>query len=376
MNDSAQQPVDRALLDEFYADFKESQQDCDDLLLELESRPDDQDLINRIFRSIHTIKGNLLYVGLQDLSPLFQHIEGILDKLRQKSIRYDSALSDMILLALDFARSQIDRFLDNRPIVTDHFLKICNAVARIGEDSAENIQINAISAISLLDPDTHLSKDDRNSLDDLTMQFQISRSVDLDFFVSLIEPLETRSAYWQGRTFRILSLGLAMNKQAGTPVDPAQLAAAVIMHDLGMSFLPLQLLHKKNKLNGTEKRTMQSHLRTGYDLLHRMAEWQEAAEIVQQHHEHTDGRGYPKKLTELEICDGAKILAIADTFEARTHERAHTTFAKRPFIRAVLELNKFSGSQFNQHWIDIFNEVVQQGSCSSHLIRTRQRESA
>lgn len=373
MKESAQQPVDRELLDEFYAGFKESQQDCDDLLLDLESRPDDQDLINRIFRSIHTIRKNLLYVGLQDLSPLLQHIEGILDKLRQKTIHYDSVLSDMILLALDFARSQIDRFLDDQPIVTDHFLKICAAVAKIGEDSEENIQINAISAISLLDPETHLSKDDRNSVHDLTMQFQISASVDLNFFVSLIEPLETRSAYWQGRTFRMLSLSLVMNKQAGTPVNTAQLAAAAIMHDLGMSFLPLQLLHKKNKLNGAEKRTMQSHVRTGYDLLHRMAEWQEAAEIVQQHHEHIDGCGYPKKLMELEICNGAKILAIADTFEARTHERAHTIFVKRPFIRAVLELNKFSGSQFSQYWIDIFNEVAKQGSCSPHLIMTKQR---
>lgn len=84
-----------------------------------------------------------------------------------------------------------------------------------------------------------------------------------------------------------------------------------------------------NLLLEPRKRTMRSHLRTGYDLLHRMAEWQEGGEIVLQHHEHIDGCGYTKKLTGLEICDGAKILAIADTFEARTHERAHTISTKR-----------------------------------------------
>ena len=371
MDTSAQEPVDRGLLNEFYAEFKNSQEDCDDLLLELEFRPDNQDLINGLFRSIHTIKGNLHYVGLQDLSPLMQNIEGILDRLREKSIHYDSVLSDVILLALEFTRTQIDRFLDDQPIKTEHFFKVCHAVAQIGEEREENIQNNAIYAIGLLDPDTHLAEHGHNGIDHLTRQFQVSRTPDYDFFVGLIEPLETRSAYWQGRTSRVLDLSLLMNQQAGTPVDVTQLAVAVITHDLAMSFLPLQLLHKKNVLSSAEKRIMQSHVRTSYDILHRMGEWEEAAEIVLQHHEHIDGRGYPKRLTDLEICDGAKVLAIADTFDARTHERAHTVAAKRPFIRAVLELNKYSDSQFSQYWIDIFNDVVNQGSYAPDLLTAR-----
>jgi len=141
-------------------------------------------------------------------------------------------------------------------------------------------------------------------------------------------------------------------------VDPNQLAAAVLMHDIGMAFLPLNVLHKAGKLTGAELRTISSHPRTGYDLLRRMQRWDEAAEMVLQHHERVDGGGYPKGLTSLEICSGAKIIAIVDTFDARTHERAHVTQLKRPFVRAVLEISKCSGSQFSEKWVGLFNDTI------------------
>jgi HD-GYP domain-containing protein (c-di-GMP phosphodiesterase class II) len=365
MNDSTQQPMDRELLDEFYIEFKQAKESCEDILLELEYRPDDQELIDALFRYVHTIKGNLLGAGLQDLSPLVQNVEGVLDKLRGRTIHFDSVVSDLLLLALDFARSQIDHLLANQPIKADRLQRICRAIAKVGEDDETGMQEDAASAVRLMDPGTRLSEDDLNREDGLAeilQKFQVPVSGDLDLFTSLIGPLDNRSPYWTGRTFRMLSLSLAMNKQAGTPVDPAQLAAAVIMHDLGMSFMPLQLLHKSGGLSGTEKCTLHSHLKTGHDLLHRLGDWEEAAETVLQHHERVDGCGYTRQLTEMEICDGAKILAIADTFEARTHERAYRVPAKRPLVRAILELNKCAGSQFSQYWIDVFNEVIRQGT--------------
>ncbi|WP_394392914.1 HD-GYP domain-containing protein [Shewanella woodyi] len=84
----------------------------------------------------------------------------------------------------------------------------------------------------------------------------------------------------------------------------------------------------------------------------------EAAQIVLQHHEQVDGAGYPNHLTGDKICDGAKIIAIADTFDARSHERAHHTLLKRPLVRTMNEINNFSGTQFDPYWVEIFNQVV------------------
>ena len=78
------------------------------------------------------------------------------------------------------------------------------------------------------------------------------------------------------------------------------------------------------------------------------------------HHERCDGSGYPKGLPGSEISPGAKILAIADTFDACCYARAYKTDQKRPLIRAVLEINQQSGSQFDSAWVEIFNQIAKQ----------------
>ncbi len=127
-----------------------------------------------------------------------------------------------------------------------------------------------------------------------------------------------------------------------------------------MAFLPLDLLHKHANLSRDERCQMQLHPRLAYDLLKRLPKWDTAAEIILQHQEHADGSGYPKGLREAETRPGALILAIVDTFEARTHERAHQTLNKRPVLRAILEINGLAGNQFSPTWVDAFNRALQQ----------------
>ena len=91
-----------------------------------------------------------------------------------------------------------------------------------------------------------------------------------------------------------------------------------------------------------------------------MKQWREAANIVLQHHERVDGKGYPFGLTEDEICDGAKIIAIVDAIDARTHERVFMTTQARPLLRAAMEIGKHVDTQFSEKWVDVFKAVFQQ----------------
>ena len=125
-----------------------------------------------------------------------------------------------------------------------------------------------------------------------------------------------------------------------------------------MAFLPLEMLHKEASFSNEERQQMQSHPRLAHDLLKRLPHWHAAAEITLQHQEHADGSGYPKGLHEAEISPGALILNIVDTFDARTHERAHQTLSKRPLLRAILEINGLAGSQFSPHWVEVFNRTL------------------
>ncbi len=363
------------LADEFFADFEEAHQNCEQILLSLEHTPADRALTDDLFRIIHSIKGNLTYIGLKHLSPLLQSLEDVLEELRGGKLEYDDMLSDVVLISLDKTRALINEGLYHQPADLDErqLELICRAIHQISLVLPAQQAQAIYEAVLALDPDTHLLPPNQQDNDITPCDFNLSlvklgvhTSPDLDFIANLVPAIEQRSPFWQGRTRRIAKLALLMNQYADQPAEPTQLLAAVYMHDISMAFLPLEVLHKEGPLNHQEKQQVNGHVRLSHDLLKRMQHWQDAAEMVLQHHEFCNGQGYPKGLIEEEICPGAKILAIVGTFDACSHARAHHKELRRPVIRAALEVNRHAGSQFSQYWVDIFNQVAQQHSLNIH----------
>ena len=353
------------LLEDFRLDAAEQFPRCEQLLIELEHYPDDEPRLRELFRVVHTLKGNLGYVGLNHLMPLPQAMEDVLDALRERRIDFDSLLGDILLLNLDHLRELIREALGGGAarINPTQMLALSEALHNLaGGAPAKQSQLRR-TLLQQLDPSTQLQQPKPQQappIQHLLAQHGIDTDADLLFFAELMQAGERRSHYWEGRGQRLLSLALTINELGGKPTEPAQLAAAVCLHDLGMAFLPLELLHKEQNLSRDERRQMQAHPRQGFELLRRMPKWAAAAEIILQHQEHADGSGYPKALTEVEIAPGALILGIVDTFDARTHERAHQTLSKRPLMRAILEINGLSGRQFSSHWVEVFNRALQQ----------------
>ena len=381
MSGANQHQLDPELLEDFFNDFREAHQDSENILIDLEHDPGNGELLNALFRSVHTIKGNLVYVGLKDLTPLIQSVEDLLDAIRNGHLLYDSLLSDLILISMDRTKQMVESKVHHGEIIyTDDFMDhLCQTISTVAESSPETRAETLANALVLLDPSIDLRseqpqthsveaspKENRTPLliphdeEQLLSHFSVNLDDDLSFFRSLVTPLENRSLYWHGRTTRLLRIALAMNAKAGNPIEAEQIAAAVYLHDIGMAFLPLDVLHKTSPLNSDELEALYGHPAAAYQLLSSAKRWNQAANAVLQHHEHVDGNGYPNKLAGNSICEGAKILAIADAFEARTHERAYATQLKRPLIRAVLEINRCSGSQFDTGWVEVFNETVRE----------------
>lgn len=357
--------LSKDLLEDFRLDAAEQFPRCEQLLVELEHFPDDERRLQDLFRAVHTLKGNLGYVGLNALMPLPQAMEDILDALRANRLHFDSVLGDILLLSLDHLREIIREALGGAAarIGSEQLAQLCQKLQQLAASPNNQQDKLRHSLLQQLDPSTQLQSpalQERPDALQLLERHGIADDPDLLFFIELMQASEHRSHFWQGRGQRLLELALTLNEVGGRPEIPAQLAAAVCLHDLGMAFLPLDLLHKEQGLNREERRQMQSHPRTGADLLRRMPKWAAAAEIILQHQEHADGSGYPKALQEAEIAPGALMLSIVDTFDARTHERAHQTLSKRPLIRAILEINGLAGRQFSAHWVDIFNQTLQQ----------------
>ncbi|HMY41263.1 MAG TPA: HD domain-containing phosphohydrolase, partial [Marinagarivorans sp.] len=184
---------------------------------------------------------------------------------------------------------------------------------------------------------------------------------DLIFFRSLASELDKQNIFWDQRSALIFRWSQKINALADYPIDPSQLATAVYLHDVGMSFLPSDIINKASKLSALESQQLHKHPTWGMEFVRRMTQWQEAALMISQHHERFDGAGYPAGIAGTDIHSGARIIAILDAFYAIINSRADRAL-RRSILRAVSEINACAGSQFCPTWVDYFNQVIREES--------------
>lgn len=357
--------LDAAIAKELFEDINEHYLFSEDALIRLDREHDDIELLHALFRSVHTIKGDLSVVGFSPAIPLITAIEDLLSLMRNGSLAYTTMISDLLLLVLDIVRTYVEKFLEQGFIEYDgrQVDSLSQKISALGALEPAQRDAQAAEIIREIDPSVIIDSSELSAqelpVDNVLGEYNLEDDEDLLFFRQMMVPVERRSQYWIGRSDRILKLALILNQLGGSPVDERQLAVAVYAHDFGMAFMPLDLLHKQTVLSNDDIQLLRSHVQISAHLLQHMPRWSAAREIVLQHHEASNGTGYPFGMREKEVCTGAKILAVADTFDAMTHQRAYASHQKRPIIRAVKEINDLSGRQLSPVWVEVFNRAVQ-----------------
>lgn len=364
--------LDEDILTDLLEEINELYEASEQTLIELELKPTDNELQRSLFRSIHTIKGDLGLVNFTPLIPLLQHGEDLLDYLRKGQIQYTSNMSDLVLLIMDKVKLFVQSCIQTGQAEYDKdmYERLVAAIICITPDNSNDHEQLLAKAVLILDPsldlgieinDASATEKPASSAPASVATTGIPKSItniereDLLFFRELMKPIEKRSRYWEGRGDRIAKLAGYINKIAGSPINEVQLAVACYMHDFGMAFMPVKVLHKQEQLEEVEFNLMRSHVYKSARLLENLTQWDEARKIVMQHHERIDGSGYPLGIKEDDICDGAKLLGILDTFDAITHARAHEAHLQRPKKKAVIEINRIAKGQFSTKWMQAFN---------------------
>jgi HD-GYP domain-containing protein (c-di-GMP phosphodiesterase class II) len=144
-------------------------------------------------------------------------------------------------------------------------------------------------------------------------------------------------------------IGLTISRELGlTPDLLDQFSLLALVHDLGMTKVPSSILYAPRRLTREEFRQVMEHPGYTYELLKSVGE-ETLAEMAYQEHEREDGRGYPRGLKGDRIHELAKILAVADVFEALTHARSY----RKAFIpyNALQELLEMRGDGFHPRYI-------------------------
>jgi chemotaxis protein histidine kinase CheA len=348
--------TDRNGLREFIEDLEDQVPGIEQDIAALRKAPDDRALIARLFRALHTIKGDAALCKV-DVGVLICHpIESLLARCREGEIAFTGLLAEVLLLALDRLELTVESLNVGRDVANLNLPQLVGgleALAAAPAGELGRLAANAIEAVTGFRP-LHAETEMRHAA--VPPPPKTDPSADLWFFSTLALQLEERSSHFKGRTGRLLRLALDTNAAAGNPVDATQLTAAVYMHDIGMMFAPESVWLKVGKLTAEERELLHEHPVQAAGLLARMPGWEAAAEMVRQHHEMPDGGGYPEGLKADAICPGTKILAIVDAFEAVTQKHSHRGQA-RSLIRAIAEINACD-NQFAAEFIGPFNSVI------------------
>jgi HD-GYP domain-containing protein (c-di-GMP phosphodiesterase class II) len=172
----------------------------------------------------------------------------------------------------------------------------------------------------------------------------------------LSRAIEARDEYTRGHSTRVTALAEAIALRLGWDeerLDLLQLGGP--LHDVGKLAISDEVLQKPGRLDDDELALIREHPRLGARILLRLAAFRGALPYVLYHHERWDGNGYPTGRAGEEIPLEARVLAVADAFDAMTSDRPY-----RPALRrdeALAELERCSGTQFDPEIVRVFLEL-------------------
>ncbi|MGI6188751.1 MAG: HD-GYP domain-containing protein [Clostridiales bacterium] len=173
----------------------------------------------------------------------------------------------------------------------------------------------------------------------------------------LAEVIDARDDYTASHSARVAEYAKKIAQQMRLPVDYANIIEiAGKVHDLGKIGVQDHILKKKGSLNSDEMEQIEKHTEIGYRLLKNLNPYKTGAIYVLYHHERIDGMGYPHRISDNSIPLGAKILSVADSYDAMTSDRPYRKALTQ--AQAVDELKRCSGTQFDPKVVQSFIEVL------------------
>ena len=176
---------------------------------------------------------------------------------------------------------------------------------------------------------------------------------------ALARTIDAKSPWTAGHSERVTKIALKIGQVIGlSSEDIDNLRRGGLLHDIGKIGIQPEILDKPGKLTAKERQLMQEHVRLGARILEPIAAFAEAIPIVLYHHERFDGKGYPEGLAGEAIDFNARILAVADYFEAITSKRPYRKALSRQ--SGIKFIKRGAGREFDPKVVQAFLEAMTQ----------------
>jgi len=179
------------------------------------------------------------------------------------------------------------------------------------------------------------------------------RGIYLKTITALSQAIEAKDIYTRGHSERVAALATGLASELGLSQDEiASINYGALLHDIGKIGISETILNKAGRLDPEEYAVMKKHPEIGANILSEVDFLEDALDVVMHHHERIDGAGYPNGLKNKEIPIAARIVGIADAWDAMTSSRAYR--AAIPEHVAVNQLRRGAGTQFDPYLVERF----------------------
>ena len=178
----------------------------------------------------------------------------------------------------------------------------------------------------------------------------------VNFVKTMVSAIEAKDSYTRGHSERVNKISIMIARAMGLSHKQIEnVSWAAILHDVGKIGVSDEILTKPGRLTNDEYNIVKTHPEKGYLIMKHIEHIQDALPGILYHQECYDGTGYPEGLKGKEIPLYARIIAVADTYDAITSSRAYREY--NTHINALMEINRVSGIQLDSEIVDVFNEI-------------------
>ncbi|WP_407427833.1 HD domain-containing phosphohydrolase [Treponema sp.] len=175
--------------------------------------------------------------------------------------------------------------------------------------------------------------------------------------LALSSTVDAKDHYTRGHSFRVAKYSKEIARRLGRSEQFLEdIYAMGLLHDIGKIGVAGSIIRKDSRLTDEEYADIKEHTITGYNILKNITELPGLAIGARWHHEHYDGTGYPDGLKGQQIPEEARIIAVADAYDAMTSKRTYTTVRPQAEVRA--EIERCKGTHFDPEITEIFLKMI------------------
>ena len=230
--------------------------------------------------------------------------------------------------------------------------KVYGYMLELIEDTNKWKRINYLS-----DNNTELEQTVKEQNAELIKKQEAIEKMFVQTVTALSEAVEAKDRYTSGHSKRVAEYARMLSKRMGmSEEEQEEIYRAGLLHDIGKIRIPVEIINKDGKLTDEEYNIIKIHPVTSYNILRGIAGNNLIAIASKYHHERYDGRGYPNGLAGEMIPLAARILAVADTYDAMTSNRSYRKALPQEVVRAEIEKGK--GTQFDPDIAELMLRVI------------------